>query len=208
MALQDPTDDDVIYVGIEKTNITTKLPAVKWRKSGTGAHWKVTDTGESVGLTITELFVIFTRDADERTTDKWTDVVLTAGANGGLVTRGQIIGFYDDSPDPTKTADKAIGRWRNMTPPRLIRVTGQRGTFEVVSAGGKSEPPATPRDPHHGFTGGMGSKDKEEDQEPPEPPAIKNGGQGGKAGGNHDCKGMFCREPGCSLAVRPSEAAS
>ena len=186
MALQDPTDESVIYVGIEKANITAKPAAVKYEKSGTGAHWKVTDTGEPTGLTITELMATFDRDGDERTTDKWTDVVLLAGSNGGLVTRAEIVAVYEGSPDPAKTADKAISRWRNLTPPKLVPVAGQRGVFEVSAGPRKAEPPATPRTVHHGTTGGMGGKSKKSGQLPPEPPVVPHADAGGSAGGSDE----------------------
>lgn len=190
MAVQDPSDPDVIYVGIEKANITAKGPATKYRKAGHGAAWSLTDTGESVGLTVSELLGVFDRDGDERTSERWTQVVLIAGANGGHITRAQVVTAYEGTPDPAKAADKAIGRWKSMDPPRLLPVTGQRGLYEVVTGAPattpRTYPPLTPRDLHHITTGGMGSNEPSEAHLPPVPPAIPMGGRGEVAGGYDD----------------------
>lgn len=177
MALADPDDDEVIYVGVEKSNIGVTPPAVRYRKSGMGSKWRITPDPDSVGLTIRELIAVLSRDGDGRTSDKWTAVVMRAAQNDGLIMRQEIIAIYADAPDPAAAADKAISRWRNMTPPRLA-AAAKRGVFEVIA----TKPPAlTPPNPHYIDTGGMGGNTPE----PPEPPAKSNGGSRGvDAGGS------------------------
>jgi len=172
MALQDPNDETIMYVGIEKSNIVGKSHAIKYHKNGDGSYWKITDTGEATGLSINELLSTFARDNDERTTDKWTQIALTAGANGGMITRSQILAAYEDN---AKAADKAIARWRNIDPPRLIGVTGHHGIYEVMSASDHSNPPSL----HHKTTGGMGGSSSLPVIEPPVPPVKAMGGSGG-----------------------------
>ena len=164
MALQDPDDDSMMYVGVEKANIVGKAPAVKYRKAGDGASWYLTPTDDPAIFNISELFATFSRDTDERSTDKWTQVALIAAQESGIITRSQITEVYEGN---IKSADKAIARWRSTEPPRLLTVTGQRGVFEV------NLPPATPHDPHHITTGGMGGNQHGDSGEPPAPPAIQ-----------------------------------
>ena len=176
MALADPNDENAIYVGVEKSNIGIKPPAVRYTKSGAGSQWRLIADTDPVGLTITDLIGVMGRDGDGRTTDKWTGVVLAAAQNGGMITRQEIINLYGEAADPAAAADKAIARWRNATPPRITPVSRQRGVFEVVA----TKPPAsTPHPPHYSDTGGVGGYSSE----PPEPPVLPMGGSRGVSAG-------------------------
>ena len=186
MALQDPNEDDVVYVGIEKSNIMGPAPATRFRKTGNvgTASWRLLDTGEHVGLTIRDLVDLFAQAEDGRSTDKWTEVAVKAAQAGGLITRADVIAIYADAAEPAKAADKAIARWRNTDPPRLTAVSGQRGVFDVAGAGGSvtSKPPMNPPLPHYPDMGGMGGSDGET----PRTPRKTNGGSWGVAGGNEE----------------------
>ncbi len=178
MAVQDPGDETVLYVGVEKSNIIVPVPADKYIKVGTigTAAWKLADTGEHVGLTIGELVDLFAQADDRRATDKWTEVAVVAAQTGGVITRSHIVDVYSDATDPGKAADKAINRWKNTDPPRLMPVKGQRGVFKVTGIG---LPPATPRYPPTPDMGGMGGRADES----PRTPRKTNGGLAGGSGG-------------------------
>lgn len=178
MALPDPNDPAILYVGVDKSNLGPEPPAVRYRKTGAAAYWHVEDSGEPVGLTIKELVGILSRDGDARVSDKWTAVALSAGRNGGLVTRQDVVEAYDGATD---SADKAIARWRNCTPPRLRPVPGKRGVFEVMAEPPASTPRTTPHYPHFIDTGGVGGNSLETPRTPRE---SDMGGRGVSAGGN------------------------
>ena len=179
MALEDPNDDQVLYVGVEKSNIAAKSPAIRYRKSGEGAAWKLTPTDDQGNLTIAELFAIFTRDGDERATDRWTAVAMAASFAGGVITRSQIVEIYDGNE---KSADKAISRWRHADPVRLSPVPDKRGHFMVEVPIRNAEPPTNPPSIHYIDMGGMGGKTPETHSKPPTPPAKDIKTMGGSWG--------------------------
>ena len=129
LALQDPQKPDSVWVGVDKSNLGIKPPAVEYRKESHAGSVRAIPTGSTNYLTIAELDGTFNIARDGRVTDKWADVV--AAADGGMVTRQQVVEIYGDAADPESAANKAIHRWKNSTPAKLTPVRGQRGVFEV-----------------------------------------------------------------------------
>lgn len=131
LALQDPEKPDSVWVGVDKSNLGIKPPAVEYRKESHAGSVRATPTGSTNYLTIAELDGTFNIARDGRVTDKWADVV--AAADGGIVTRQQVIEIYGDAAAPESAANKAIHRWKNSTPVKLTPVKGERGIFEVAT---------------------------------------------------------------------------
>jgi len=123
LALEDPADETLLLVGIDKANSARRGPASKYRKSGTDGAWMVTVEEDDTGHTIREWDDIHRAERDGRTTDKWAAV--RAAADKGMVTRSAIVATYDTN---TKAADKAISRW--VKSGRLHRRSD--GIYEVV----------------------------------------------------------------------------
>lgn len=126
MALQDPNDDSVLWVGVEKNNLGEKPPAARYVKvrHGNTVRLESDDYCQNT-LRIDELYAQFKANDDERRTDKWASVI--AMSQEGRVTRKQIEALYAESPNPKNAATKAIARW---IPERLERVG--HGEYLVV----------------------------------------------------------------------------
>jgi len=131
LAIQDPEKPESVWIGIDKSNLGELPPAVEYRKESFAGSVRAVPTGSSNFLTIAEIDATFNTVRDGRTTDKFQDV--TAAADGGIITRKQIVEIYKDAGDPAVAANSAIHRWTHSTPPKLTKVRGQRGVFEVTS---------------------------------------------------------------------------
>lgn len=127
LALAEPDDPSVLWVGVEKSNLGDKPPAARYVKAPHAATVRLESDNESRNtLTIEQIDSNLRRQSDGRSTDKWTQLV--QASDDGIITRAQIEDLYADAPHPTKSADKAIERW---VPERLRRV--ERGVFEVIA---------------------------------------------------------------------------
>ena len=136
--LEDPQDDSLIYVGVEKSNGVARKPATRFRKqpsdpSRPDQAWFIADPVPT-SLTILEWDDHFHTLTDGRTTDRWDDIEGIASTNGrGRITRQEIIEVYREagSSGPEKAADGVIARWTHGELPRLKRVDGEPGVFVV-----------------------------------------------------------------------------
>lgn len=130
MAIEDPTDQSGLFVGVDKSNLGQRPPAIRYVKEAAhGSARVVRDPRYGSVETIHDLAARFHRDQDGRSSDKWPQVV--QAADGGMVTRSQVEQIYDDASDPKAAANKAIHRWMNCTPPRLKQ--SSRGVYEVIA---------------------------------------------------------------------------
>lgn len=128
LALEDPADDTVLLVGIDKANNTTRGSASSFTKSGQGDAWRVTVKEEDTGKTIREWDHLHRTDSDGRTGWRWREV--RDAADFGMITRADVVKTYEGN---TKAADKAIGRW--IKTGRLNR--REDGIYEIM--GGSDE---------------------------------------------------------------------
>lgn len=124
-ALEDPSDSDYLIVGVDKANNAGKSDSLRFRKTGQGQAWKVTDPTRT-GLPIARwIEPTETAQTDGRQTPRWSEVI--EAADSGLVTRQQIVKIYEGNEN---SAEKAIVRW--VTGGKLSRLG--RGTFEISQA--------------------------------------------------------------------------
>lgn len=141
MAIADPHDPECLYVGVEKANVAGVTAATKFRKVEGDGAWKIEIAEEQPEDTIHALLEVFDREEDDRTTDRWGEVLDLA--TDGVITRGQVIDLYREAGSSKDAADKSIRRWKDSHPPRL-KSTGIKGRYEVT--GGSTEPPVPPVD--------------------------------------------------------------
>lgn len=105
LAIEDPSDETQLIVGVDKANGARRDKSTRFVKSGSGDAWGLSVVEES-DLSIREWDNIFRTTEDPRTSDKWPEVCQRA--DDKRVTRTQITEVYDGNQ---KSADKAIGRW-------------------------------------------------------------------------------------------------
>ena len=142
MAIADPHDPECLYVGVEKANVAGVTVATKYRKVEGDGAWRLEATDDQPAETIHVLLEVFDRDEDARTSDRWGEVLDLAKVTDGVITRGQVVDLYVDARSPKDAADKAIRRWKDMNPPRLVP-TGTKGQYEVARVS-STEPPGPP----------------------------------------------------------------
>ena len=65
VASEDPKDGTMLFVGIDKTNITSRGKASKFHKQGTDARWSLQLIEEDVGMPIPREAVGFRRLPDD-----------------------------------------------------------------------------------------------------------------------------------------------
>jgi hypothetical protein len=133
-ALEPPDDDTRLIVGIEKANDTGRSPAAVYRKVPRKhpelprSVWAVEEVSDAPNMTIRQWHDRYRTDRDQRTSDRWPDVL--SAAVDGLILRADIIAIYETSGSNEKAADKAIGRWLNTG--RLEKKGG--GVYELASS--------------------------------------------------------------------------
>jgi len=126
VAAEDPEDETVLYVGVDKSNIASRSSASKFRKQGEGARWWIDPIELDVGVSIRDLVSAFDVPQDRRTSDKWPELLEVAIANGGGITRTEVRRIYAKGASSDaevkrahETADRQIRRWVTGSPKRL-----------------------------------------------------------------------------------------
>ncbi|MDE1046979.1 MAG: hypothetical protein OR995_05960 [Candidatus Nanopelagicales bacterium] len=66
VASEDPKDGTMLFVGIDKTNITSRGKASKFHKQGTDARWSLQLIEEDVGMPISNIVASFDASKDGR----------------------------------------------------------------------------------------------------------------------------------------------
>ena len=127
VAAEDPKDETMLFVGIDKTNITSRGNASKFHKQGTDARWSLQLIEEDVGMPISNVVASFDASKDGRTSSNWPEVLGAALANGGEVRRAEIKEIYAkglteevEISRANESASRAIRRWTRGTPARLV----------------------------------------------------------------------------------------
>jgi hypothetical protein len=133
-AIEPPDDDTKLIVGIEKANDTSRSPATVYKKVPrehqqlTEKVWAVEEIADAPRLTIRQWHDRYRTDRDQRTSDRWPQVL--AAANNGLIQRADIIAIYEDTGSNQAAADKAINRWLDSG--RLVKK--ERGIYELANS--------------------------------------------------------------------------
>jgi len=130
MAVADPNESDILYVGVEKSNLSEKSPAVKFRKVSIDGTAKLEVTDESLNITINQVLETFNQVSDGRVTDKWEALIILASSQDWFVSRPDIVDLYVEDGSTAEAADKAINRWKRCDPPRLFS-TPIRGQYSI-----------------------------------------------------------------------------
>ena len=130
MAIEDPNDSEILYVGVEKSNLSEKSPAVKFRKVSAAGTAKLDLLDESLNRSISQLLDTFTQVSDGRVTDKWDSLLELASSQDWFVSRPDIVDLYVEDGSTAEAADKAINRWKRCDPPRLFS-TPIRGQYSI-----------------------------------------------------------------------------
>jgi hypothetical protein len=130
MAIEDPNDSEILYVGVEKSNLSEKSPAVKFRKVSAAGTAKLELLDESLNRSISQLLDTFIQVSDGRVTDKWDSLLELASRQDWLVSRSDVVDLYVEDGSTAEAADKAINRWKRCDPPRLFP-TPIRGQYSI-----------------------------------------------------------------------------
>jgi 5S rRNA maturation endonuclease (ribonuclease M5) len=131
-AIEDPEDDSVVYVGVEKANQMARQPAEKFVKTSrshpiAGQVWMVVPQGPTQ-RTIREWDDYANDVRDHRVTERWELVETKARSDGGVIARVDIVAIYVADGSTAKAADKAISRWRG----KRLRSTDEPGIYELT----------------------------------------------------------------------------
>jgi hypothetical protein len=130
MAIEDPNDSEILYVGVEKSNLSEKSAAVKFKKVSVAGTAKLELLDESLNRSISQVLDTFNQINDGRVTDKWEALLDVASSQDWQVSRSDVVELYVEEGSTAEAADKAINRWKRSDPPRLFP-TAIRGQYSV-----------------------------------------------------------------------------